>query len=311
MSKEIKIIEAASESGAGKRGASLGPMAVMLEAKEQHLPIFNNRVWETVPGQNQLTGSNHTPFAKNIEVLVNTLNAVASSVEAAISKGYFPLIFSGDHSNAIGTVSGIKNLFASKRVGVIWVDAHLDMHSPYTTPSGNMHGMALNALLGKDNTEFKKNEPDAHTLDLWEKVKHCGNKAIYPKILPQDVVFIGVRNYENEEDVLVQQNSIKAFSPEDIHSSGMGKILEETLEYLADCDCIYVSFDVDSQDPSISSGTGTPVSNGLMTVESESIFKTLFHHPKVVAFEISEINPLLDTDNRMARSVVGLLKEVM
>jgi len=312
MSKEIKIIEAASENGAGKRGASLGPKAVLLEAREQNSSIFNHRLWEEVPNGNQnISPKYNTPHARNIENLVLSLEEVAKKVEITLRDDYFPLVISGDHSNAIGTVSGIKNYFTDEKIGVIWVDAHLDLHSPYTTPSGNMHGMSLNALLDKDNLEFKRNQPAQLTEDLWEKIKRLGSHGICPKLQPDHIVFIGTRDFEKEEIALVEKYSMKVFDPDHVRDMGIELVIEETLKHLEHCDYLYVSFDVDSQDTTISEGTGTPVDGGLLYPEAETVFKTLFHHPKVVCFEISEINPLLDTENRMAKSVLKLLSKVI
>lgn len=312
MGREIKIIEAASENGAGKRGASLGPKAVLLEAREQKINLFDNRIWEEVPNNNHLlTPEYNTPHAKNIENLYLSLEAVANRVEKTLRDDYFPLIISGDHSNAIGSVSGVKNFYTDEKIGVIWVDAHLDLHSPFTTPSGNIHGMALNALLDKDNLEHKRQEPAQLTEDLWEKLKRLGSHQICPKIKADQIVFIGTRDYEHEELSLVETYKMKVFDPDHIAEMGIDKVLEQTLAYLEQCDYIYVSFDVDSQDTTISEGTGTPVDGGLLYPEAEAVFKYLFHHPKVVAFEISEINPLLDCDNKMAKSVVKLLQSVL
>ncbi|MBL7812527.1 MAG: arginase [Bacteroidetes bacterium] len=312
MAREIKILEAASENGAGKRGASLGPRAVFLQAREDKCDIFKDRIWETIPNLVlNLQPEFNTPYAKNIENLLPALAEVANHVEATLQDDYFPLILSGDHSNAIGSVSGIRNFFHDEKVGVIWIDAHYDLHSPFTTPSGNIHGMALNALLDKDNLENKINQPAQLTEDYWEKLKKLGNRGICPKIMPDDIVFIGVRDFEKQEAALVEKYGIKTFHPQDIRNLGIAQVLADALEHLSACDHLYISFDVDSQDTSVSMGTGTPVPDGLLPPEAEMVFTTLFHHPKVVAFEITEINPLLDTQNRMAKSVVKLLSCVL
>lgn len=310
--REVKIIEAGSENGAGKRGASLGPIALKLEAREQELAIFKDRIWEVVENQNHAYTLNHnTPKAKNIESLTIALKAVSEKVEKTLSDGYFPLIFSGDHSNAIGAVSGVKNYFADDALGLIWIDAHFDLHSPYTTPSGNMHGMAVNALIDKDNIENGHHQPAQLTEDLWDQLKKLGSHSIIPKILAKNIVYIGVRDFEEEEMALAIQSGIKFFTPEDILNKGIAAVINETKNYLSDCEKWYVSFDVDSLDTSISKGTGTPVGNGLSEVEAAQIFNSFFHHEKVVAFEITEINPLLDTENSMAKAVVRLLSPVL
>lgn len=312
IKKEVKIIEAASENGAGKRGASLGPKAVLLEARAQGLPMFRDRSWIVAPNYNdQYSPEYNTPYARNIENIIRSQEALCELVENTLNDDYFPLLLSGDHSNAIGGVSGLRNFYNDERIGVIWVDAHFDLHSPYTTPSGNLHGMALNALIDKDNLECKINQPAQLTEDLWEKLKRLGSHQICPKIQTSDIVFIGVRDFEEPEQELTNRFNIKVFNPDDIREQGISKILEQTLSYLAACDVLYVSFDVDSQDTTISMGTGTPVEGGLMFAEADEVFKTLFHHPKVKLFEITEINPLLDKDNAMAKDVVKLLSGVL
>lgn len=311
-SREIKIIEAAGENGAGTRGSSLGPSAVYLEARKQNLGIFNDRLWETLPEFNdEFSSDDETPFARNIKSVLKTVTEVSARVDQALSDGCFPLILSGDHSNAIGSVSGIKNHFPDKKIGVIWVDAHLDLHSPFTTPSGNLHGMALNALIDRDNLEHQRNNPTEATLQWWSQLKRIGQHDICPKILPEHIVFIGTRDFEPEENALVHNHHIRVFNPDDIAESGISAVLDQALEYLADCDYLYVSYDVDSQDTTISKGTGTPVDGGLTVSEAETVFRTLFHHPKMVAWEISEINPLLDDRNKMADFVVKLLSKVL
>jgi arginase len=171
--------------------------------------------------------------------------------------------------------------------------------------------MALNALIGKDNLSQQRNFPDNDAIAKWESIKKIGSKTISPKLLPQDIAFIGIRDFEKEEQAMVDEFNLKVYSAQNVKSLGIDMVLQEVLNYLGHCDFIYVSFDVDAQDTSISSGTGTPVDGGLEISESEIIFNTLFNHPKVICFEISEINPLLDCENKMAKSVVHLLQNVM
>ena len=312
MPKEVKIIESASENGAGKRGASLGPAAIFLEARQQNLDIFDNRGWVISQDFNdEFYPEHHTPYARNIQSILKAFRQSGETIEAVLRDDYFPLIFSGDHSNAIGTISGVKNFYNTDRLGVIWVDAHLDLHSPYTTPSGNMHGMALNPLLNKDNLENARNQPAQLTEDLWNELKTLGSHKICPKISPADIVYIGIRDFEKEEWSLIEKYGIRVYTPEEVNKKGVNKVLDEVLAYLSGCEHIYTSFDVDSMDTSISRGTGTPVDGGLTMEQADAIFKTLFHHEKVRAFEITEVNPLLDCNNEMARTVVNLLKGVL
>ncbi|MCC7297998.1 MAG: arginase family protein, partial [Bacteroidia bacterium] len=165
MSKNIEIITATSEIGAGKRGAGIGPGAVVTELLHKRPDLDSKLKIHRIPDQNdKIDDITDHPYSKKIQYLSNAMASVTKGVEFSLNHGYFPLILSGDHSNAIGAVSGFRNHFDQGNIGVIWVDAHLDLHSPFTTPSGNIHGMALNALLATDNTQRKRNEPDEESL---------------------------------------------------------------------------------------------------------------------------------------------------
>jgi arginase len=310
--RKMHVLEAASENGAGKRGASLGPAAVILEAAEQCSEIFRGLPWTPVPDLNHLYDC-RTPnrHAKNIENLSESLEWLCDAVQKVLDAGEFPLIISGDHSNAIGAYSGVRNHYHNERIGIIWVDAHYDLHSPFTTPSGNVHGMALNALIADDNLDCQRNEPSVETIGYWEKLKRLGHHQITPKLLPSDLAFVGVRDAEDEECHLVNKYGIFDMEPEEVDQYGIDQVIDMALDQLKDCDRIYVSFDVDSQDTSISMGTGTPVPEGLDYPQAVRIFERLFHHPKVCAFEITEINPMLDKDNSMAKIVMKLLSAVL
>lgn len=312
MSLKIKFIEAAFDLGAGTQGAKLGPAALYEEICRISPAVISNTEKESL-AEDKISSlsANNTPFAFHIHEIHRSVNRIASTVEKALADQYFPLIFSGDHSNAIGTVTGIADAHADKKIGVIWVDAHLDLHSPYTTPSGNMHGMALNALLTDNIGSYRKNELNPDTITFWNKIKKSGRREITPKIAPQHIVFIGTRDYEEEEWALVQHLNIRIYTPDDIRKKGMDKIIAETLEYLQNCDLLYTSFDVDCLDPSISVGTGTPAPDGLSYSDAEVVFKTLLPHPKSVVFEITEINPLLDNDHSMPKTVAQLLASAL
>jgi arginase len=311
MAKRIEIIEAASEIGAGKRGAGKGPATVLHLLQQKHSPLLHGAARFKVLDLNEETIPELSPYARRISGLTEAMSKLSGSVEHSLKNGFFPLLLSGDHSNAIGSVSGFKNYYADQTIGVIWVDAHLDLHSPFTTPSGNIHGMALNALLANDNEQSKKNEPSEDALAEWHKLKSLGSLGISPKVLPENIVFIGVRDFEPEEMALVESLGITVIQPDEIAKNGIEYCLQKTLDRLSNCDKIYVSFDVDSLDTTISVGTGTPVDGGLNMEEAEIIFKTLFHHPKVGAFEITEINPDLDTDNKMSEAAATLINSVV
>jgi arginase len=312
--RTIKVVEAPSENGAGKRGASLGPQAVMLQARQEGFTVLEDLNRVLVPDLNhQFQTNSPFPFARNIDHLTVAQGMLASYVEDVLNDADFPLLFSGDHSNAVGAFSGLKNHDPEQRIGLIWIDAHLDLHNPYTTPSGNIHGMAVHALLHIPETfsALQKNNPDEETLMLWNQLRTLGSHQVEGKVLPQDVVFIGIRDYETEELELAKLLGIRIFYAEEVLKSGIETVLQEAMEHLSACDQWYVSFDVDSLDTSVSTGTGTPVDGGLTLAHASYLFRTLFPHPKTATFEITEINPLLDCTNSMAAAVVRLLREVL
>ena len=305
--KTVKFIEVKSEIGAGTRGASLGPDAIRIAALDYGSTLYKQIESVEIPTLNNLlfdsTGSN---YAKRIKGNIKVCENVAAEVCATLKKKDFPLVIAGDHSTSAGTIAGIKMAAPKQRLGVIWIDAHSDLHSPYTTPSGNLHGMPIAASLGEDNLGNKMNKPDKETVDLWTKFKRMGN--ISPKFTYRDIVFIALRDVEPEESGLLKKHKVKIFTASEVRRNGVEKIARDALSHLNACTQIYVSFDVDSMDSSISKGTGTPVRNGITEKEAGSLCVRLIQNEKVVCFEIAEVNPTLDTENRMAESAFEIME---
>jgi arginase len=169
--------------------------------------------------------------------------------------------------------------------------------------------MPLAATLGEDNATNKMNKPDKETVDLWNKLKKVG--GITPKITYKDLVFIGVRDVEPEETFLLKKNKVRMFSTSDVKRNGVEKIARDALAHLSHCTHIYISFDVDSMDSSISKGTGTPVRNGITEKEAGSLCVRLIQNEKVCCFEIAEVNPTLDKENLMAENTFEILQRVV
>lgn len=310
--RRIKVIEVPSELGAGTRGSSLGPTALRFADMNKGRKKINKYLTARVGDLNYML-SHNTAYedAKNIDSISQIINSIALEVEKTLSEGEFPLIFSGDHSNAAGSIAGIKNYYDDKRLGVIWIDAHADIHSPLTTPSGNVHGMPMAVSLGIDNRENAINEEDEATMEYWNELKYAGSKGICPKILPSDIVYIDIRDLERQEWEVIDNLNIEFYTPKEVKEIGIEKVAKETLEYLKNCDILYVSFDVDSLDPSVSVGTGTPYPEGLNLYEAKTLLYNLLRDPKTIALEITEINPLLDSENKMARAALEILEEVL
>jgi arginase len=305
--KELKIIEVKSEIGAGTRGASLGVEAIKIASLDMNSDFFKQFESVEVENVNELLfdGAKHA-YAKFIDGVMIMEERVCLEVYETIWNENFPLIIAGDHCTAYGTIAGIKKADPKIRLGVIWIDAHADIHTPFTTPSGNMHGMALSMACGIDNLECKVNDPRGETLEYWEQIKNVGIPG--PKVYPEDIVYVGVRDLEKPENYLINKYNINFIETEDIKKLGSAKVAQNALQMLDHCDMIYVSFDVDTLDSRISTGTGTPVPNGLTVEEAKTLNAELAKNPKVCAWEIVEVNPTLDTENRMAESAFEILE---
>lgn len=307
--ERFKLITVESDFGAGKQGAAQGPQALIDELKQvgfDKVDIYNYIKLLPKP----IKASTDTPHGKNIEIINDFQQKVCDNVVDTLSASKVPFIFSGDHSNANALISGVKDFYANKRIGVVWIDAHADLHSPYTTPSGNIHGMPLAALMGSDHREMAHNEPKEITKQLWNNLKRLGRRKISPKLQGQDIVFIALRSTETEEERIIKKANIKSFRPNDILELGIEKVAKQTLEHLASCDYIYISFDVDSLDSGISVGTGTPVEDGLSLEQAAILLKTFKAIPNLVGFEITEINPSLDETNPMQKVITKLVQLV-
>ncbi|XZF15010.1 arginase [Chitinophagaceae bacterium MMS25-I14] len=305
--RNIKIIEVKSEIGAGTRGASLGADAIRIAALDFMSSFFVNFPTEQVETENKLLYEPvESPYAKRIKGIITMYERVAEAVGNTLKSGLFPVVLAGDHSTAGGTIAGIRKAKPKNRLGVIWIDAHADLHSPYTTPSGNMHGMPLAAALGEDNKTNQVHNPDQPTIDAWNKLKNMGK--VSPMINPEDVVFIGLRDFEKEEEAIIKKHNIKVIPVQEVRRKGVENVVRQTLSHLSNCDDIYVSFDVDSLDSSISRGTGTPVSNGLKEKEVEDLIATLMQNHKICCFEVTEVNPTLDKENLMAEIAFNILQ---
>lgn len=306
---EWTLIEVRSELGAGTRGASLGVDAVKIAAHDFGSRFFHRTDRVSVTDCNeQLYEPVRTPFARHIEGVTEVCRRVSERIQDVLKSGRFPLVLAGDHSSAAGTLIGLQQAMPGKQLGVVWIDAHADLHSPYTTPSGNMHGMPLAIASGVDNLESKVNEPDEHTKKAWEHLKKIGGKQA--PIHLSNVVFVSLRDTEPQEDHLIKKYGSKIFHVSQIRRQGVEKVANAILTSLDRCEAIYISFDVDSLDPKVSQGTGTPVPNGINEREAGKLLQNLVGNPKVVCFEMVEINPTLDKENIMAETAFEILVKV-
>lgn len=305
--KNIKIIEIPSEIGAGTRGASLGVEAIKIAALDFMSNFFVHFPSESIPSENKLLFEPiESPYAKRIKGIASMYDKVSKSVSETIKSNFIPVVISGDHSSAGAVIAGIKIAKPKSKLGVVWIDAHADLHTPYTTPTGNMHGMPLATAIGEDNIESAVHEIDAETKKQWEYLKNIGK--INPKVQAEDIVFISLRDFEKEENKIIEKYGMKVITTKEVRSKGPESIVRAALRYLSDCTDIFISFDVDSLDASISKGTGTPVSNGLKEREAEDLISKFMQNRKVCCFEITEVNPTLDKENLMAEIAFNILQ---
>ncbi|TVY06725.1 arginase [Paenibacillus cremeus] len=290
--KTITVVNVPFDLGAGRRGAALGPDAILNTGLIPRLTSLGHRVEpiRTVNPQNTTAGNsvNSLSGLLHLAEVAATNRELAHETAAIAASGGFPLVLGGDHSVAIGTISGLAQVH--RKLGVIWFDAHSDLNTAETTPSGNIHGMSLSALLGKGH-------------DLL-----TGLGGPSPKLRPEHVVLIGVRDLDPGEKALIAAEGIRCFTMHDIDRLGMAKVMEEALRVAGDrTDGLHISFDIDSVDPYEAPGTGTPVRGGLSYREAHLAMELLAESGLVTSAELVEVNPTLESDNRTAKLAAELI----
>ena len=313
----VGLVEVDCDLGAGTAGAGAGiELLKGAVQRQQDLRRLSEGLIQEIEGQRHpsaraaarasdgVAGA-ATPHARHIEAIARVMADAADLVAAALRQGLFPIVLAGDHSTAAATIAGIRRAHPNERLGVIWIDAHADIHSPFTTPSGNMHGMPLAIAAAHDNLTEAINDPDDVTRRLWRQLQELGGSQ-GPAFDLGDLIYIAVRDTEPAEDVTLASKSIPVIRTEQVRREGPDAAARRCLEYLADVDRIYVSFDVDALDSTICKGTGTPVPGGLWPDEAEAILRRLLADPRVCCWEICEINPHLDTLNTLAEVSLGI-----
>lgn len=310
--KTIQLLEQKSEIGAGTRGASLGIDALKVASLNQNNMFFLKYKTQKIAHQNHLLyEENRTPTAIRIEGIVKVYEATSEAVKEVFKNNKFPLVLSGDHASAGGTIAGVRAANPDKSLGVIWIDAHGDLHSPYTSPTGNIHGMPLATALGEDNLDFQIKEIKDEAKIGWDALKNC--QGFSPKINPEDLIFFGVRDTEEPEDKLIEKLNLKNYTVAETRALGIQQAVKDALKRLQHCDLIYISFDVDSMDCDlVSRGTGTPVPNGYTPEEAFQIIEEIIKSGKVACFEMVEVNPTLDNKiNLMAETAFHILEKTV
>jgi arginase len=308
--KNIVIIEALSELGAGTRGPSIGPTALRLRDLSK-----NRRLAEmhcvTLSTYNQMLHSRpENQWAKNIGAIIDFNKGLKTLVNRELSKGKFVLLLSGDHSNAIGGVAGFRQAMNSS-VSVVWIDAHGDLHSPWSSPSGNLHGMPLAAILGLDNKDVAVRTPSIEEQQLWNEVKNLNKNVEGKSLKPEDLLLLDIRDLEEEEWTQLRTLNIAHLKNEEMDANGIHRVLDWVKVRIKPTKPVYLSFDVDSLDPQISDGTGTTFPGGLQIQQTIDLLKGLILNHDVRVLEITEVNPLLDTRSRTVDTTLEIIEEVL
>ncbi len=292
-----------SEIAAGKLGTAKGALTLAEALQKKLCPQIPLNY---VPVNNVVREEDNKMPAKYMEQVAHNLASTYHSLKNSGSPHTFQFNVTADHSNAIATISAFSDTHAPDQIGVIWVDAHADLHSPYTTPSGNMHGMPLAALLGVDNVDCAKRTISPLEADWWDRFKDIGLAGSFPKLLPRNLVIIGVRDTESQEDKLMEKLGIRFVRPDYINQVGMQQVIVESMAYLQSCKAVYCSFDIDSIDADKVPGTGTPVANGLSLDQAKEAVRLLFNHPKIACFGLTEYNAEIDLNKVTFENVMSL-----
>jgi arginase len=292
--KNLDFILVEHDLGAPSSGAAEGPQAVLNQLFTTS-PHIQTQSVQTVVASNK-PSVEETPRAKSLENTLETCKLLRDVVSQSLIKGRFPMVLSGDHSTAIGTMAGIKTAFPSLEMGIVWFDAHTDIHSPFTTHSGNMHGMPLSAATHLDNTQYQRQTLTAYEKTLWNEIKSLGPTKPLAEL--ENIVFVGIRDMEPEEKNLVRSRDCLILDANYVQEQTTAELLTKTKNHLRHCDVIYISFDIDCLDKSLVPGTGTPVDHGPDAQKVMDLVSQLSMWERVMCFELSEVNPTLDPSGK-------------
>jgi arginase len=287
MAQKIRIIGVPMDLGQSRRGVDMGPSALRVAGLQTRLKSLGHSVEDI--GNLSVRQPEEQPYgekrAKYLNEIAESCKGLAEITERTLSDGYFPLVLGGDHSIAVGSCSGVSNFFRaqSKRVGYLWLDAHGDMNTPESSPSGNIHGMPLAAIIGYGAPEL---------------VEMLGYK---PKVEPRNVCLVGARDLDPKERRLIKESGVHVFTMRDIDERGMRDVMSEALRFVMDdTDGVAVSLDLDFVDPDDAPGVGTPVRGGVTYREAHLALEMIADSEAMVSLEVVEINPVIDTHNQTA-----------
>ncbi len=290
----IRILGVPMDLGASRRGTDMGPSALRIAGVASSLRALGLEVERE---QDIAVPSMETRDAREVSrrfkrEIFHVCERLATRVRKVLEEDSQPLILGGDHSIAMGSVAGVSSYFHARgqALGLLWIDAHGDMNTPRTSPSGNIHGMPLAHLLGHGDPEL------------------CGIGGFSPKVLPEHVALLGIRDLDGGERKLIRDSGVHAYTMREIDERGMASVAAEAIAVIRDGTAgFHVSFDVDGLDPEVAPGVGTPVPGGISYREAHLLFELIADSRKMVSCEVVELNPVLDQGNASARVVQRLL----
>ncbi|PWW20009.1 arginase [Cytobacillus oceanisediminis] len=289
--QKLSIIGMPMDLGQMRRGVDMGPSAIRYAGVNERLKGLFEEIHDQgdiAIGRPEVQVDPESNL-RNLDLIAEKTEKLAEEVDKAIEAGSFPLVLGGDHSIAIGTLAGVSKHY--KNLGVIWYDAHGDLNTAETSPSGNIHGMPLAVSLGI-----------GHSL-----LTNVGGYG--PKVKPENIVIIGARSLDEGERELIKENGIKVYTMHEIDRLGMTKVMEESITYLKErnTDGVHLSLDLDGLDPHDAPGVGTPVIGGISYRESHLAMEMLAEAQIITSAEFVEVNPILDDKNKTATVAVALM----
>jgi arginase len=291
---KVRVIGVPLDLGADRRGVDMGPSAIRAAKLHQ---VLRNLGHEVEDAGNIATVESEArkikdPKLKYLDEVLLACKRLAQAVTKAASAGEFPLILGGDHSIAIGTFAGLAAV--GRNEGLIWVDAHGDFNTDSTSPSGNIHGMPLAALVGLGDERL------------------ANFAGVRPKVDPKRVVLIGIRDLDAEEKKLITKSGIKFYTMRDIDEKGVSKVMAEAIAIAGKGGKrIHLSWDIDVMDPAYARGTGTPAPGGLTYREAHLMMEMISDSGQLQSLEMVEVNPLLDDQNKTGELAVGLIASAL
>ncbi len=294
----ICVLGAPMDFGAGRRGVDMGPSAIRKAGIHAKLTSLGYKIQDLgnvfVDQQESMPAG--AANAKFLDSIATSCAGLAATVEGVLDGEKFPLVMGGDHSIAAGTVAGASSSYRRKgeKIGLLWIDAHADMNTPDTTPSGNVHGMPLACCIGQGPKELTE------------------ILGFSPKVDPKNVVLIGIRDVDLSERDLVRKSGVTVFTMRQIDEIGLHTVMERALKVLNDGTAgFHLSLDMDSIDPVEAPGVGTPVQGGITYREAHLAMEMICDCSRMVSMEVVEVNPVLDTANRTAELAVQLIASAM